>query len=369
MRINLEEVDKDIFNIAPKSFFGEEVFLITPKETGHKWTQKDKIFRSSVWNKEGYLISAGFPKFTNWGENEENFPLPKDLNNCVVVDKLDGSLLIVSKYKGNYIIRTREGMDAYKLQPEEIKHFKDTILNKIEDMAWSDYENTWHISVLFEWYSPSKRIIVNYGPSPKFWLIGVVNHRDYSICTQSELNLAAEILGVERPNNYNIPSIEALMENVKEWKGKEGVCVYSHIKGQNIHKVKSGWYLLLHKARQSFSSINNIFDTWVKFGKPTELNDLESAFVNNFDFELWQCIKDDCRAIRNAYVEYLRIKTEIENLINKGSLLMKTRKEFAAEILSNFKRFSDLAFKILDNKEISEKEEKELVMRVFKLNS
>lgn len=369
MRINLEEVNKDVFNIAPKSFFGEEVFLITPKEMSHKWTQQDKIFRSSIWNKEGDLISAGFPKFTNWGENEENFPLPKDLNNCVVVDKLDGSLLIVSKYKGNYIIRTRGNIDASEHQPEEIEYFKNNILKTIEKMAFSDNNGNWWCSILFEWYSPSKKIIVNYGTSPEFWLIGIVNHRDYSLYTQSELDLIAKELKLKRPNTYKIPSIEILMKDVKEWKGKEGVCIYSHVRGQSIHKVKSGWYLLLHKARQSFSSIKNIFDTWVKLGKPTELDDLENAFVNNFDFELWECIKDDCCAIRNAYVEYLRLKTEIENFINDGSLLMKTRKEFAAGILSNFKQFSDLAFKILDNKEISEKEEKELVMRMLELNS
>jgi hypothetical protein len=46
------------------------------------------------------------------------------------VEKLDGSTLIVSKYNGQYILRTRGTVDASKLANGfELELFKSTILN------------------------------------------------------------------------------------------------------------------------------------------------------------------------------------------------------------------------------------------------
>ena len=36
----------------------------------------------------GDLISAGFPKFMNWGENPQHFPVPSNLNDVVITEKV-----------------------------------------------------------------------------------------------------------------------------------------------------------------------------------------------------------------------------------------------------------------------------------------
>ena len=95
---------------------GETVSLVQPIHIGGKWTLTNKIFRSSVWDSNGELISAGFPKFTNWGEAPDIFPLPDSLRNATIVEKIDGSLLVVSKWKGHYILRTRGTVDATQLE-------------------------------------------------------------------------------------------------------------------------------------------------------------------------------------------------------------------------------------------------------------
>src|SRR4051812_44284515 len=94
MKIDLQAVDKTQFMMHEHIVNGEVLTLIQPVHIGATWNQDNKKFRSSVWNSEGKLVSAGFPKFTNWGEKPEQFPVPKSLTGCTVTEKLDGSLLI-----------------------------------------------------------------------------------------------------------------------------------------------------------------------------------------------------------------------------------------------------------------------------------
>jgi len=69
---------------------GEVIHLVQPQHIGCSWTQENKHLRSSVWDSQGNLVSAGFPKFVNWGEKPDQFPVPSSLNGCVVMEKLDG---------------------------------------------------------------------------------------------------------------------------------------------------------------------------------------------------------------------------------------------------------------------------------------
>mgnify|MGYP003562008243 FL=1 len=156
MKIDLSKIDLTNFMIHDHFIGGELVTLVQPNHIGAKWTQENKHFRSSVWSYDGTLISASFPKFVNWGENPQEFPVPQSLNKCTIVDKLDGSCLIVSKYKGNYILRTRGTVDASLMDNgHELEIFRNTILPKLEIDIFNRNSNvsqdTWNVSYLFEW--------------------------------------------------------------------------------------------------------------------------------------------------------------------------------------------------------------------------
>ena len=73
MQITLSTINTEHFRITEKCVNNKSVFLVQPQRVGVKFTQSNKIFRSSVWDKTGRLVSASWPKFTNWGENIENF--------------------------------------------------------------------------------------------------------------------------------------------------------------------------------------------------------------------------------------------------------------------------------------------------------
>jgi len=290
MKIDLDKVDRTQFMVHEHSLNGEIVHLIQPQHIGTKWTQDNKHMRSVVVNYDGEVISAGFPKFTNWGENPDNFPVPNSLRNCTVMEKLDGSLLIVSKYNGQYILRTRGTVDASTLaNGHELELFKTNILPKLVDATYPNYKyidamqgDTWRVSILFEWLSPINKIVINYGDEPKFTLIGIIGHTEYDMVNQSGLDWLSKHWGLERPVTYTFSDVNDLLQNVEQWKGKEGVCVYSK-NDQSIHKVKGAWYLALHHMKSELSNIEKVMDVWLEQGMP-DYNTFYNYIFTTFDF-------------------------------------------------------------------------------------
>jgi hypothetical protein len=98
MKIDLSKIDMTNFNIKPNKINGEIIYLVVPVNIGCKWTKDNMIFRSSMWNSEGELISASFKKFFNWNEQPDLVPIPTDIKKLQAISKIDGSTLIVSKY-------------------------------------------------------------------------------------------------------------------------------------------------------------------------------------------------------------------------------------------------------------------------------
>ena len=371
MKVDLQSIDREQFYVNEHILNGEMVYLIIPKQIGCIWSQENKILRSSVWNSDGELISACFPKFVNWGEKPEVFPVPNSLRNCVVMEKLDGSTLIVSKYKGELIIRTRGTIDASKMEKNghEIEIFKNEILPKLE-YFFDEYNycdsaaDTWQFSVIYEWTSPLNQIVINYGDTPRFVLIGMVNHTNYYLYDQHDLNDIAKQCGFERPAIYTFTDVNDLISNVEQWKGKEGVCVYSK-NGQEIHKVKGFDYLRLHHMKSELSSMEKVIDVWVAQGYPS-YNDFYNYIATTFDFELAEQCKGFISRIADGYKEVLKIISHMKSFVEPLKGL--PRKDSALKILSAYgdTNRKSFCFNLLDGKEIDGEGIKKLMFQVLK---
>jgi hypothetical protein len=363
MNYDLSTIDQNQFFVVPHLIAGETVYLVTPQRIGVNWTKENSIFRSSVWNSNGELISGGYKKFVNWGEKPENFPTPNTLHGCTVVEKLDGSLLIVSKYQGQYIIRTRGTVDASKLDNgHEIELFKQQhslVLNH-------DNSATWDHSILFEWTTPTNRIVIDYGAEPSWKLIGLVYHDDYSLAGQDTLDFVANQLNLERPETFTFRSTEELIASVEQWKGKEGVCVYSK-SGQEIHKVKGQQYLFLHRMKESLSSIDKVIDVWFSIGKP-DYQKFETYITNQFDYELWQQIRGEASKICDAYKQVVQIIDGMKVFVDKTLVPMPTRRQQAERVKSSYgiTNRASFVFALLDGKPLDSEQEKKLLYQCLK---
>ena len=363
MKINLEkDVDLDSFMSHDHFINGEVVTLVQPKHIGAKWNKNNLHFRSSVWNSEGTLISASFPKFFNWGEQPDLSPVPTSLKNCTVVEKLDGSTLIVSKYKGQIILRTRGTVDAHTMDNgHELEIFKEKFLNSINHAT----PDTWNVSILFEWVSPQNKIVINYGAEPDWYLVGIVRHDDYSLFDQSELDMWAKNKNFKRPQTYTFTDINDLLQNVQHWVGKEGVVIYSQ-NDQVLHKVKSFQYLKLH-AFKGNATFENTIELFFEFGMPS-YQEFEIKLIEKFDYECYNMVRGFISTICDGYKEVLKIVDGMNNFVNKIKTL-PTRKEQAVAVFSSYGKESNRSsyvFSLLDGKQLDRHQLMKLLYQVLK---
>ena len=361
MKIDLNTINRESFYVNEHIWNGETLYLVTPKELGCEWNQNNKIFRSSVWNSDGELISASFPKFVNWSEKPEIFPVPTSLNSATVVEKLDGSTLIVSKYKGNIMIRTRGTIDASKLEKngDEIELFKISVLPEILK-AKDTNQDTWSWSYIFEWTSPRNKIVLDYGNKPEFLLIGLVYHSEYILMVQDGLDSLARFLNVTRPKTYTFNDINELISNVQSWEGKEGVCVYSN-GGQTIHKVKAFQYLKLH-AFKSSATLNNTIELYFELGKP-DYTEFVDKITEKFDYECCQLILPFIRTILTAHRHIRDIIANLNTFVEPLKNL--PRKDAAAIIIEKQPEYKSYCFTILSGKLLDDNELKKLIYSVL----
>lgn len=364
MRIDLKQIPSD-FNIRPSVIAGETCYLVTPAHVGATWTKENLIFRSSIWNSEGELVSASFRKFFNLNEKPNLVPDPtdKDLKKAKIIEKMDGSTLIVSRYKGQRIIRTRGTFDAgifdnaYELDFLKKKY---SIFFELFDRDAS--HETLDYSVIFEWLSPANRIVLNYGDEPEINLIGYIDHKNYSYIDQESLDGYADMLGLKRPPVHSFDNIPNLCETVKAFQGKEGVCIYFNNE-QDIKKVKSVSYLAVHSFKNELNE-QSIIDLFLEFSEPDYYSFLKKI-EENFDYE--------CMKFAESYVSRVVDSARVMNkIINHMRGFVKdleglTRKEQALKIMSSYGNTnrSGMVFNLLDGKELGKEAKKKLLFQIL----
>jgi hypothetical protein len=329
MKIEFDKIDKTQFLVIPKLWNGIKLNLVVPRHDGCEWNKDNLIFRSSVWDCDGNLVSASFKKFFNLGEREDLFPRPTSLDGFSCVEKIDGSTLIASKIAGKWMLRTRGSIDASDMpNGNEINEFSSEIVPKLEKIA-ADFFDDNH-SFLFEWMSSKNRIIIKHEGKPKFTLIGIINHHDYSLVNQFTLDSLAGKYDLLRPARYTFDSnFDSAINKVVEWDDREGICAYAD-GDQVIYKVKSKWYLLLHEMKSRMSSIRNVLNMWFERGKPA-FDEFYKIIETELDYEVAEMNRDRINLVCSAYS---RATQDINKYINKMFEYKKQPRKYAAQIIN-----------------------------------
>jgi hypothetical protein len=369
MKIDLTTIDPESFMVH-QHFVGEhECFLVQPIHIGATWNKDNMIFRSSLWDAEGNPVSLSFKKFFNWDEKPDLAPAPKSLHGAELMEKLDGSTLIFSRYKLNTVIRTRGTSDARK---QENGHEIDVLCQKYPDFIKTlESRDTDNISYIFEWLSPTNRIVINYGDEPDMVLTGIVRHDDYSYATQAALDAFAMEYGLRRPQTYSYDSIDEMKSAVEALRDQEGLCVYYN-QGQDIRKVKGAQYLFLHRAKSEISSIEKVIDVYidmfmvVSYPNTPSYNEFFQYLTDKFDFEIATMAQGHASRICDAMKEVNQIMAALIKCATECKSL--PRKDAAARILQAYGSTgrSSIIFKMLDGKVVGADDWKKLLYQVLK---
>lgn len=347
MKITLTDYDLTGLQQHEIDFCGNPAVLIIPEHIGVKFNQSNKIFRSSIWSMDGQLLSAGLPKFTNFGENPEHFPVPLNVDGVQFVTKIDGSLGIIDYVNDKLNMRTR-GTSTY-LSLENYSDFEYCLDETPKIVEWLKANPNY--SLLCEITTPNLRVILNYGDKPKFWLVACINKDDYSLMTQSKLDVLGMQLGISRPDTYTFNTIEECLNVVKTWDGKEGVCLYHGKNQQQITKIKAEIYLRCHRFK-SECSLENTLELYLGANQPS-YQEFEQLLITQFDYECFNLVRGYASQVSD-------VKKEVVNLIQKMNdfvSLLKSipRKNAAIKITSSFGTTgrSGMCFTLLDNKPLT----------------
>jgi hypothetical protein len=338
---------EDGFGVHEHEFCGIPSYLIIPSVDA-KWHTGNLFFRSLVVHKEtNEVLSAGFPKFFNYGEKPDCYPDPEKYSDWNIQEKLDGSLVICDYVNEKFSMRTR-GSISYINQP----NFQDFQLLPQKYPQVVDFLKIYpHISLLFEIVTPNNIIVLR--PSEiGFYFLGAVDKVTLQTASSQGYEKISNILNIPTPKNYNFDNLKNTIETVKAWKGQEGI-VLCYNNDQNRIKIKSDWYCWIHKIKSQLNSENNLIEYYVNEGMP-DYDTFYKKIETEFDWELAEQMKSEISRICEAGKKVFETKKEIKKFL-KSIKYCKTRKEKANEIINTYerKKLTSFVFTILDGKELS----------------
>ena len=114
LHVDVTTVDPTQFKIFHEA--GES--LVIPRKDKFRWAEGEVHLRSLVLDSEGHVVSAGFPKFFNLGENPAH---DRALSEAMAgggvefPEKIDGSLIVADRIGGVARLRTRGRRDLGEL--------------------------------------------------------------------------------------------------------------------------------------------------------------------------------------------------------------------------------------------------------------
>jgi hypothetical protein len=368
--------NKEEFNYKDCVIAGDECWLITPKKIGVKWNDENARFRSCVVRKsDNFVISQGFRKFTNFGEQPAFEPW-KDCWKFEARHKLDGSLLIVSRYKGQWIIRTRGTVDARQLPNG---HEIDFLMSKY---PWVFFNSYWSLvnalsgegnsgtnpaSMLFEWTTPTNTIVLREHDEPTLTLLGVIDNQTGGYWRQDDVDELAQLtFRIGRPKKYYYKSLSECIADVTAWKGKEGVVIYSP-DHQTLKKIKASEYCELHKIATGIKNVKNVLDVFMESPKFINFNDFYKHIETLLDFEIAEKCKPFIQEITDAYTKFVKC---VDNMNERIPFIRnyETRKEQAMAIQEEFRDWKTaIAFILLDKREIDDKIVRKAMEKILEL--
>jgi len=189
----------------------------------------------------GEVVARPMRKFFNYSDKKHDASTMK-IEDCDIVEKLDGSLGIFFKYKDEWIFASRGSFVSTHAQ-RGMEMVKEKGLEKEKCLAGNTY--------LFEMIYPENRIVVNYGDRSDIILIAMVDTYTSVDFSYESVVMEAELLGLAFPRIIESSDTYKALQS-KNIKNEEGYIIRSRITGERV-KLKFDDYIEIHSIRTRFS--------------------------------------------------------------------------------------------------------------------
>ena len=295
---------------------------------GEKWDELTLSARGLVTDEFGTIVARPFKKFFNMEEGRHT-----PTQDFEVFEKVDGSLGIVFKYKGEWMIATRGSFTSD--QAIKGKEMLDRLkMDKVPH----------NLTYLFEIVYPENRIVVDYGDQEKLVLLGAIEVGSGLEVSRHTLEYFASEIGSEISKSYDgIKDYSVLKDMVKD--NEEGFIV--RFSNGDRMKVKGQEYLRLHKIMTNLSTTA----VWEVLSNGGNFEDL----LKDVPDEFYSKIQDYVKSLRYSFYQIREDAGKKFDYFMYGKYNDKepitNKKEFAMWVLKQPQHLQPILFRMFDKKE------------------
>lgn len=199
------------------------------------------VIEKSSNDKTYKVVSRSFDRFFNLGEELD---VDHDITSMVAHEKVDGSLVTLFHYQGEWLYRTRS-----MIMPEEslkinggLLSWKELIESTTDGLLGTLVPD---LSYIMEIVSPENRIVTRY-PTRSIYLLAVRNNKTGEF---QKISYPDES-GILIPRQYQFDTIQHCIDASKSLPNlEEGYVLYDKDTGAPVVKVKSPAYVAAHRLR------------------------------------------------------------------------------------------------------------------------
>lgn len=289
----------------------------------HHWDTATSNLRGLVVDTDFNVVSRALPKFFNWDE-----PGAAQMTGHVeVMDKLDGSMILVSNYNNELVVSSRGSFDS-----EHARYACKLLYTKYPDSVIPQ-----GFTYMFELIAPWNRIVVNYGNKDELVLLTVIDNETGKEVPYGELS---EWWPYEIVERFSFKSLEeALLSDPRP--NAEGFVIRRSYTGDRV-KMKYADYVHLHRL---VSNLSNVM-VWENLRQGKSLEDLIEIVPD--EFHGW--LQDTYQELHKKFTEVLH-----EVTVDFSDILLSlpegfTRKDFAMK--AGKRKHASALFMLLDDRSI-----------------
>jgi hypothetical protein len=186
------------------------------------------------------VIRYGFYRFYNYVEEGA---AALNMKKVFATEKIDGSVIMLYYYKGNWYISTRNTFDAFDAPlGNSERTFGDLAIEAMKSQGIIPSQLLPQNTYVFELVSPEYQHVVNYEDTKLYFLMARNNN------TYKEVDVKTDWL---RPRRIEVSSYEQIINYVSTFDGKEFEGVVLQDNYNNRVKVKNLKWLKLHKLHNN----------------------------------------------------------------------------------------------------------------------
>ena len=209
------------------------------------------VLENNTWD----IVSCNFRRFFNYGEAPE-IHSSFDWEKAIYLEKLDGSLILLYHYDGEWRVNTRNSFAEGKPSDLCDLSWRDLFLSTINKNALGSLMK--NATYAFELCTPYNKV-VKYHPVAHSYLLSTFA---WSELPQFTTKTFSDMLGIATPKEYNFNDFESLVKYVGEQPFDfEGFVLFD---GKERIKVKNPLYVAVHHLKgnggEKLTSIKNVVD-------------------------------------------------------------------------------------------------------------